>query len=197
MSAIDTLIAAATAAKADYLAQILASPASVALGVAAIGKVVVGDDTASADTIAAAVNKGGDELALQMQQAEQHCLVRTRQADTSWMTAFPAGRILTQLDNDDTAGARQRQIELHDNTNQTLAYWVTGGFFALIVFVMVSTHCDLVTGSAQNLLFTLLGVVATGWANIIGYYFGSSAGSQQKSGTIGAALHQSIRQNAP
>jgi hypothetical protein len=45
-----------------------------------------------------------------------------------------------------------------------------------------------VDGGVKDLLFTLLGVVATGWANIIGFCFGSSVGSAQKSQTISSAL---------
>ena len=47
----------------------------------------------------------------------------------------------------------------------------------------------------KELLFTLFGVVATGWANIIGFYFGSSASSAQKSQTISTALLQKTPTN--
>ena len=40
------------------------------------------------------------------------------------------------------------------------------------------------------MLYTLLGVLATAWANIIGFYFGSSVGSLQKSQTLQASLLQ-------
>ncbi len=46
------------------------------------------------------------------------------------------------------------------------------------------------TAGIRDLLFTLLGVVATGWATIIGYYFGSSSGSAQKSLILANALTQ-------
>jgi hypothetical protein len=78
-----------------------------------------------------------------------------------------------------------------DLTNQVLAYLVTVAFFALIVLLMFSSAImpkAAIDGGVRDLLFTLLGVVATGWANIIGFYFGSSAGSAQKSQTISSAL---------
>jgi len=85
----------------------------------------------------------------------------------------------------------QRQIIAHDFTNQVLAYLVTIAFFALIVLIIFSSKIipqDPNNTGVKDLLFTLLGVVATGWANIIGFYFGSSAGSAQKSQTISSAL---------
>ena len=81
----------------------------------------------------------------------------------------------------------------HDSTNQVLAYFVTGAFFALIVLLMFSTEImpkATTDAGVKDLLFTLLGVVATGWANIIGFYFGSSVGSAQKSQTIRSVLLQ-------
>jgi hypothetical protein len=90
-----------------------------------------------------------------------------------------------------TENGLERQIIAHDFTNQVLAYLVTGIFFALIVLLMFSTEImpkATTDAGVKDLLFTLLGVVATGWANIIGFYFGSSAGSAQKSQTISTAL---------
>jgi hypothetical protein len=84
--------------------------------------------------------------------------------------------------------ALQRQIIAHDFTNQVLAYLVTAAFFALIVLLMFSNAIMPKDTGAKDLLFILLGVVATGWANIIGFYFGSSVGSAQKSQTISSAL---------
>jgi hypothetical protein len=88
-----------------------------------------------------------------------------------------------------TENGLQRQIIAHDFTNQVLAYLVSGAFFTLIVLLMFSTKfLSKDDTGVKDLLFTLLGVVATGWANIIGFYFGSSAGSAQKSQAINSAL---------
>lgn len=43
---------------------------------------------------------------------------------------------------------------------------------------------------ARDLIFTLLGVIATGWATIVGYYFGSSSGSAQKTLALAQAAAQ-------
>lgn len=88
----------------------------------------------------------------------------------------------------DPVSARQRQIILHDKTNNRLAYGVTAGFFLMIILLFIPALSINLAEGTKNILFTLLGVVATGWSNIIGYYFGSSAGSNQKSQTIDAML---------
>lgn len=88
----------------------------------------------------------------------------------------------------DLTDARARQISLHDTTNRALAFLVTG-MFAVVLLALIFCGSWIERGS-RDILFTLLGVLGTGWANIIGFYFGSSAGSQQKSQAISAALTQ-------
>jgi hypothetical protein len=195
-SVLATIKAAATNAQAGILAGMLDGPAG-SVGLAALGRVLLGDDNAGTADIAAVVQQGGADLTLQLQQAEQQCLTRLQQADPAWLAAFPIGNTMTPQNLDNTLDARKRQIALHDDTNRWLAYGVSIAFFALIVVLITVSPTHWGDGSMKDLLFTLLGVVATGWANIIGYYFGSSAGSQQKSMAINAALSQSISQSGP
>ena len=190
-SLLQTIKMAANNASAVALAAMLDGPNS-STAFAALGHVLLGDDTATVADIAAAVQQGGADLALRLQQAEQQCLIRLQQADPAWIAAFPVGGVMTTQDYDNTLDARKRQIALHDDTNRVLAIGVSAAFFVLIVIVIAANKL-VGDGGVKDLLFTLLGVVATGWANIIGYYFGSSAGSQQKSLAISAALNQSIQ----
>jgi hypothetical protein len=88
--------------------------------------------------------------------------------------------------NADTEAARRRQVETHDKTNKNLAYLVTVFFFLLVGGLMFMPKE--VDQSFKDLVFVLLGVVGTGWANIIGFYFGSSAGSQQKTQALTASM---------
>jgi hypothetical protein len=99
-----------------------------------------------------------------------------------------------------TENGLHQQIIAHDSTSQGLAYLVTGAFFALIILLMFSTAMigkDKIDSGVKDLLFTLLGVVGASWANIIGFYFGSSAGSAQQSHTISSALLLSKPTQAP
>jgi hypothetical protein len=188
------LRSAVSGANADLLAALLDGP-NAAVAVAALGHILVGDDNATPADIVTAMQPGDATLPLRILQAQQSSLTRLGGADPVLPTG-PIGGGKMQMDVDSAAAARQRQVESQDWTNQILAYAVTGGFFGLIV-LLIALPQWIGDGTTKDLLFTLLGVVATGWANIIGYYFGSSAGSKQKSATISAALDQSIQNNPP
>jgi hypothetical protein len=62
-----------------------------------------------------------------------------------------------------------------------LALGITLGFFGILIYMMAYS----VTPS--NELLVMLGSLGTAWTGVVGYYFGSSAGSQAKD----KLLHQS------
>ncbi len=179
-------------ADAPQLASLLDGP-NAPVAVSALGKALLGDAQASVTDVAAAA-KQADKL--KIAAAEQEAQLRLRQSNGRSLADLAAAiqpeAAQDRASADDRAGARARQVALHDQTNMWLAYGVTAVFFILILLLIFSPLLGLnVEGGLKDLLFTLLGVVATGWANIIGYYFGSSAGSAQKSQAINAALLQS------
>ena len=177
------------AADAPQLAKLLdGSNFDVAVG--ALGKTLLGDAEAPlADVVAEA--KKGDKL--RIAAAEQEAQLRLRQSggtSLADLTALlQAQTAQEKAGYQDTEDARQMQIKTHDSTTKWLAYIVTAAFFALIAILMLFPLKDPDPG-VKDLLFTLLGVVATGWASIVGFYFGSSAGSAQKSQAIQAMLQR-------
>jgi hypothetical protein len=184
---------AADTAGAAGLSRMLSGP-DPSIAISAIGQQLLGDMQASDDDVVTAIQTPVADLNIKLKDAEQQCLSRLTQAASSsdLPDAFPSYD-MTQTDLDNTKDARERQITLHDNTNKWLAYGISVGFFVLI-FVLLLTHIsNNIDEGVRNLLFTLLGVVATGWATIIGYYFGSSAGSKQKSQTLTSALNQALK----
>jgi hypothetical protein len=189
----NTALAASIRNTAPGLADLLAG-ANAAIAVAALGRSLLGDVQAGAAEVAAAVAKNTPQTRLAVLAAEQSFRLRLRENNVP-IASLSAQTVQSVLDSAaksealafaDTDKARQRQIESHDNTNAWLAYIVTAGFFLIIGILIFAGN--VVDYGAKNILYTLLGVVGTGWANIIGFYFGSSAGSQQKSATISAAL---------
>jgi hypothetical protein len=82
---------------------------------------------------------------------------------------------------DDRKSARDLQASTKSIVPPLLALLVTVGFFGILTALMM--------GYAQKSdeLMIMLGSLGTAWTGIIGFYFGSSAGSQRKD----ELLHQS------
>jgi hypothetical protein len=84
----------------------------------------------------------------------------------------------------DRDSARNREIQTKDITPRVMAYGVTVGFFGLMVFMM---KWD-VPAANKDMLNIMLGALGGAWVSIVGYYFGSSAGSAHKDSTISAVI---------
>lgn len=80
----------------------------------------------------------------------------------------------------DRAAARLRQQITNDRTNAGLSYLVTVAF-VLTIFLVAT--CD-IDDRSNSVLHILLGVMGTGWASVISFYFGSSIGSKEKNPII-------------
>ena len=131
------------------------------------------DPEAAAAALAADPQKAAD-LKVALARIAADSAAADRQADLEDMKAQLA----------DVAGARQQTVDLA-KTGSSIAWAapvvsvvVSVGFFgviALLAFAPVSTD----PGRAA-MLNTLVGVLATGFASVIGYWLGSSAGSARK-----------------
>jgi len=174
------------------LAAALTGPAG-STALALLGKSLLQDRAASADDIGTELQAGKPDLKDKVQRAEQE--FNKLQATDGGGDAAPALDAKKQSDGGGKGGAlsadleaqaRHTQSKLNDYVAAALAIGVTLGFFALLFLLVVQT------GGAQNaptppfhdLLQTLLGVLGTGWAGIVGYYFGSSVGSKEKNSIL-------------
>ncbi len=184
------VLKAAIVNDAPGLAPLLDGP-NAAVAISALGKALLGDAEASLAEVTAEAQKGDK---LKIVAAEQEVQLRLRQNDAGSLDALAATLEEDKAHLADTQSAREMQIKTHDSTNRWLAFTVSAAFFLIIASLIWWPPKD--TGF-KDILYTLLGVVATGWANIIGFYFGSSAGSAQKSQTIDAALARSSSNNPP
>jgi len=107
-------------------------------------------------------------------------MVALKQAELDVQTklaqlGFQDAEELASLADQDTANARARQIALRDRMPAFLASGVTLGFFGTLYLLSRG-----VNPQAHDVMLTMVGALGTAWISVVGYYFGSSAGSARK-----------------
>jgi len=109
-------------------------------------------------------------------------LMKLREIETKFQAEMQAAGFahLENLDRiaaDDRKDARNREIQTHDNwTPRGLALFITMGFFGLLAALLKWN----VPEANKAVIYTMTGSLGTGWVCVIGYYFGTSAGSRAK-----------------
>ena len=159
----------------DWLAQIAPGIATAlggplaGLAVTVVSKALGIDEKDVQSTIESG-KLSADQLA-SLKQAEVQLQARAQEL----------GLDFEKLAVDDRKSAREMQTATHSWLPPTLSVIVTAGFFGILFALM--------TGYAtkSDELMIMLGSLSTGWAGILSFYFGSSAGSQKKD----ELLHQS------
>lgn len=109
--------------------------------------------------------------------ADPQTLLRLRELDTEFKKhLLDAGVKLEEIDANDRANARAREVQVRDHTPAILAYAITVGFFGTLGFMLINGK----PATGGDALLVMLGSLGTAWAGVIAYFFGSSSGSRKK-----------------
>ena len=96
---------------------------------------------------------------------------------------FANARDMEALASGDRDSARKREMVVQDKTPRNLAYGVTSGFFSILIFMMFFE----IPSASRDILNIMLGTLGASFSGIIGYYFGSTAGSKLKTELLAKA----------
>jgi hypothetical protein len=132
----------------------------------AISEALLGKSDGTEDELLEAAKNATPEQLLALKQAEQNFVIRMRELDVD----------LERISNADRSNAREREVKTGDYTPKLLAAAVTFGFFG-VLFWMIAYGLPVNGGEA---MLVMLGTLGTAWGAIVSYYFGSSAGSREK-----------------
>jgi hypothetical protein len=128
--------------------------------------------------MAAAGSLTGEQF-LALQKAEQDHVERMQ------AMGYQQLEDLEEIAFKDRDSARNREIQVKDHTNQILAYTITLGFFGTLAYIL-KFGLPLENEAAKNVLLMLVGSLGTAWTTgVVGYYFGSSSGSDRKTDLLG------------
>ena len=133
----------------------------------AISDALLGKPDGTEDELIDAAAKATPDQLLALKKAEQDFAVRMRELEID----------LQRIDAADRSSAREREVKTGDWTPKALAGAVTLGFFGVLGYMIAY---GLPTQGGEALL-VMLGTLGTAWGGIVSYYFGSSAGSKEKS----------------
>lgn len=157
---------------APTVASALGGPLAGA-AVVALGK-IFGLDNATQDTIKDVIQSG-------KMTAEQIAQVRALELQYQ-NDEKERGFRYAELEFKDRDSARQREANVKDNTNKVLAFTVVGAFIAMVTGTLLGyAKVDSVLAG------TLVGYLSAKCEQVLAYYFGSSAGSAEKSKLLAQA----------
>lgn len=143
----------------------------------AVGKAIGVDKVdPSPQGIADALKQAGAtaDVIAKVQEAEQQFALDMQKM------GFQHVEDLEKIAADDRASAREREKVVRDKTPQFGFYIITVGFFGLLYWLM---RAEPPAGS-RDVLNIMLGALGTAWIAAVTYYYGSSAGSEQKNSLL-------------
>jgi hypothetical protein len=133
----------------------------------AISEALLGKPDGTEEELAQAVAQATPEQLLALKKAEQEFESHMRELDID----------LERIASADRNSARDREIKTKDWTPKLLAGGITVGYFGVLFYML--THGLPTTGGSEAML-VMLGTLGTAWGGVVAYYFGSSAGSKEK-----------------
>lgn len=166
----------------------LVSGVAPMIGTALGGPMVGGAVAAVAKAIGLDEGAGEAEVEAALASATPETLLKLKQADNEFRATmaqlgFQNEQALAKLAADDRDSARRREIEIKDSTPRIIAYLLIALYIGVQIFLLSSV----VETSMREIVMRSLGTLDAALGLVLGYYFGSSAGSDKKTALLSKA----------
>lgn len=147
-------------------------PGAAAAAVGALSRALLGHEKGSADDVAEVLAAGATpELIEKIQAAEREFTLKLVDSAVR----------LEEIEADDRANARSREIATHDWVVKALAIGVFV-LFSAVVWMLYHVEIPAMNRDATN---QVLGILYAAVSMVLGYYFGSSSSSRAKDAVLG------------
>jgi len=138
------------------------------MAVKAIGNALLGDENAGEDAVEAAILQASPEALAKVRIADKELTAKLKELDID----------LARIAKEDRAGARALAVSRGLTPQVILASIFVLGFIAVLYSVF--TGAAPLTDSTRDVVIYLLGILSAGITQVMNFFFGSSAGSKQK-----------------
>lgn len=133
----------------------------------AISEALLGKPDGTETELLQAAERATPEQLLALKKAENDFAIQMRELDID----------LERISNADRDSARNREIKVRDWTPKILAGLITVGYFGVLFYMLRN---GLPQHGGSEAMLVMLGTLGTAWGGVVAYYFGSSAGSKEK-----------------
>jgi hypothetical protein len=124
-----------------------------------------------------------EQISVAMASATPDQLAAIKKIDADFKVQMKSLDIdLERISAGDRDSARQMQVATKDWTPKALAFFITFGFFGALVWILVFG----IPTTGTEVLLMMLGSLSTSWTGVVQFYYGSSAGSKQKTDALTA-----------
>lgn len=168
------------------VAPVLGAALGGPLGGAAVGVIAnaLGLNEQTEEAIKNALSGTTPEQLLSLKNADNDFRVKMEELGLQReQLSFGHAKEQLQIAAVDRDSARKREMTVGDKTTRNLAYAITVGFFGVLGSLMGFD----IDASSKDVLLIMLGTLGTAWTGVIAYYFGSTAGSKQKTELLAKA----------
>ena len=140
------------------------------IAVKTLSSVLLGHENGSEDDVSAAIAGATPDQLAALKKIDADFKAHMKELDID----------LERIAAGDRDSARQMQRDTKDWVPKVLAVVITLGFFGILIWMLLNG----MPKTGTEALLMMLGALGTAWTGVVNFYYGSSAGSKQKTDAL-------------